>query len=327
MTNKLQRIQALGEDEISRWSDPRFGGVLTPGQRSGRDYAASKVGGDTETDTRFSQLDNRIGSIRSALEKMAQDPRVIEKIAYETGNPTLVEAVMEERELAEAKKFLATHPEYHRTQYNFELICDWLDARDLAFTAQNITRAYTVLTRSGELENAPGTPRPLSDHDRRAIALQASSGDVEGAATRFLLKRLPEDVAEAWQYSLSPQDALDDIAKPEFAKIIEEAVFFCWENGRPNYMPTPERRQFLRDYVADRIPNARLLDEAWKACQAEERDALRSGLLSQLSGPEPQAPTEDDLNELSDDQVKELYGSTRRQIAKDVTRRPTGIIQ
>src|SRR5579872_6124260 len=126
MTTKLRQIEALGEDEVSRWCDPRFGGVLMPGQRTGRDYAASQVGGDSDTDSRFAQLDNRVGSIKAALVKMAEDPEVIERIASETGNPQLIEAVTEEWELNEARQFLAAHPDYYRTDYNYELIRDWL---------------------------------------------------------------------------------------------------------------------------------------------------------------------------------------------------------
>jgi hypothetical protein len=92
-------------------------------------------------------------------------------------------------------------------------------------------------------------------------------------------------------------------------------------------MPTPERRRYLREYVAGRIPNARLLDEAWKACQIEERDALRSGLLSSFHLEQPATPSDGDLNELSDDAVRDLYQRTRRQIARDSTRRQAGIIQ
>jgi hypothetical protein len=35
------------------------------------------------------------------------------------------------------------------------------------------------------------------------------------------------------------------VADPELARIVREAVWFCRENGRPNYSPTPERRRFM----------------------------------------------------------------------------------
>lgn len=86
-----------------------------------------------------------------------------------------------------------------------------------------------------------------------------------------------------WIYSTSLQEALDTVAAPEYKRLLEETVYFCWGHGRANYSPTRERRQFIQDYVAGRIPTARLLGEAWNACQAAEKDALRSTLF----GPVP----------------------------------------
>ena len=57
-------------------------------------------------------------------------------------------------------------------------------------------------------------------------------------------------------------DALDEVANPDLARIVKEAVWFAWENGRPGYSPNLERRRFMQEYVAGRIPTARLLDEA-----------------------------------------------------------------
>jgi hypothetical protein len=124
--------------------------------------------------------------------------------------------------------------------------------------------------------------RPVTERDSRAIALQAASGDVEAAVGRYLQLRLPEQVSEIWVYSTSLQEALDTVAAPEYKRLLEEAVYFCWGHGRANYSPTRERRQFIQDYVAGRIPTARLLGEAWNACQAAEKDALRSTLFGQV---------------------------------------------
>ncbi len=315
----------IAAEETARFIDENFGqldlrGYPSLGTLGDDKFAPNDRHGFNNVDVR--PLANRLKNFVSA-----PDMATIEEIAAETGDPRLIEVVNEERELAEARAFLSAHPDYHRTDYNYELIREWLSDRDMAFTADNMARAYKALLRAGELQVAPGTPRAMTDHDRRSIALQAASGDVEGAVTRYLLKRLPEDVAEMWMYSTSHQEALDDIARPEFARIIEEAVWFAWENGRPNYQPTPERRQFLREYVAGRIPNARLLDQAWATCQAAERDALRSGLFDHRNTSQPTAPVEENLNDLSDDEVRELYQRTRSHIAKDLSRRPVGIIE
>jgi hypothetical protein len=161
--------------------------------------------------------------------------------------------------------------------------------------------------------------RTLTERERRAIALQASSGDIEGAITRYLLRRAPEEKAEAFMDAPTATDALDEVADPELARIVREAVWFCWENGRPNYSPTPERRRFMKEYIAGRIPTARLLDEAWSACQAADKDAMRSGLLQQFSEPDDsqQAPN---LDRLSDEAIDTLYHRTLRKMAEDSRR-------
>jgi len=133
-----------------------------------------------------------------------------------------------------------------------------------------------------------------------------------------LLLRAPEDAAEAFLSAPTLADALDEIADPALAKVVDEAVWFCWQQGRPNYSPAPERRKFMRDYIAGRIPTVRLLDEAWAACQADEKDAMRASVLGQVQGdPEPDALNLDSLN---DDEVDRLYHGTMRKIANDSRR-------
>lgn len=102
------------------------------------------------------------------------------------------------------------------------------------FTVENLTAACKALSRS-----------------------QAGAGDVDGAISRYLLLRAPEDTAEAFVNAPTLTDALEEIADPSLAKIVREAVWFCWENGRPGYTPSQERRRFIQNYVAGRIPTAR----------------------------------------------------------------------
>jgi hypothetical protein len=192
------------------------------------------------------------------------DMETLARVAQETGDQQLIERVKDERENTEAKSFMAVHP-YHRTDQNYELIREYLEDRDLPFVRENLATAYNALSRAGALEVDPDTPRPLTERDSRAIALQAASGDVEGAVGRYLQLRLPQTASEMWMYSTSLQEALDTVAAPEYERLVEEAVYFCWGHGRANYSPTRARRQFIQDYVAGRIPTARLLDEAWAA--------------------------------------------------------------
>ena len=74
----------------------------------------------------------------------------------------------------------------------------------------------------------------------------------------------------------------------------------------------------MQDYIAGRIPTARLLDEAWAACQGEEKNAMRTSVLSQV---ETHAePTAIDLESLDDAEVEHLYRGTLRKVAADSRR-------
>lgn len=150
----------------------------------------------------------------------------------------------------------------------------------------------------------------------RAISLQASSKDVDGAISRYLLLRSSEETAQTFINAPTITDAMDEIADPALANIVREAVWFCWEQGRAEYSPTAERRRFMRGYVAGCIPTARLLDEAWAACRAEERDGMRASLIREF-GTEGTGSTAPDLDSLDDSDIDRLYHATLRQVAKD----------
>ena len=259
------------------------------------------------------------------LKALAENPdrEALEQIAKATGDPGLVARLEEDHEVAEAKAFMSANRSYYRTDENYETVRAYLDDRDLPFNRDNLTVAYKTLSRAGKLETNPDSPRPLTERDNRAIALQASAGDVEGAVGRYLQLRLPEQASEMWLYSTSLQEALDGIAAPEYKGLVEEAVWFCWSHGRANYSPTRARRQFIQEYVAGRIPTARLLDEAWAACQAAEQDALRSALFGQVTSSDPER--QPDLESLSDTEINRLYSGALRRNAVEAVRQRKGV--
>jgi hypothetical protein len=252
------------------------------------------------------------------------DMETLARVAQETGDQQLIERVKDERENTEAKAFVASHPSYYRDDDNYETIRGYLEERDLAFNRQNLAIAYKALSRTGKLQVDPDTARPLTERDSRAIALQASSGDAEGAVGRYLQLRLPQQASELWMYSTSLQEALDAIAAPEYKRLVEEAVWFCWSHGRANYSPTRARREFIQDYVAGRIPTAHLLDQAWDACQAAEKDALRSTLFGQVAT-QPERDQQPDLDSLSDSEINKLYTGALRTNAVEAVKQRRGV--
>jgi len=144
-----------------------------------------------------------------------------------------------------------------------------------------------------------------------------ASSDVDGAILRYMHLRLPEQAADEILQTFDTHEVYDRLADPALKDVVHEAVWFCWEHGRANYSPSAERRRFMESYVAGRIPTAKLLDEAWIACQAAEKDALRVGLLQQVREPEQAQSGAPDLDALQDDEIDRLYHGTLRKIAAD----------
>jgi len=63
------------------------------------------------------------------------------------------------------------------------------------------------------------------------------SGDADGAISKYLLLRAPEEAAAAFLNVPTINEALHEIADPALANIVREAVWFCWEQGRWKTFP------------------------------------------------------------------------------------------
>lgn len=314
--DKLETVRQAGEDEVSKWTDARFGGVDVVGIRAGRDYATSKVGKDNESDPRFAPLDSRGTSLKAAVEQMAQDPEVIERVARETGNAGLLAQVTEERETIEAKKFMAANPDYYGSDENYEAIRAYLAQHNLEFREPNITRAYRSLLRSGELETAPGTPRNLTSSEKLYVISLCKAGQVDGAISQYLMYAFP-DADDMWA------SAGDFLSDPATLPVRNEAVRFVWYQSRPVVMDTPELREFQKNFFRGR-PALSLadLDACWAGFQEYRKDVTSSAVLSQLNH---DAVSGDDIDDLSDAEVSDLYHRTARHITQTQPRR-AGVI-
>jgi hypothetical protein len=289
-------------------------------------------------DERFAPLDDRgvglgASALKRGIEQLVKDPEVQAQVAYETGNPDLIEEYQHRQAEQVSREFMRRNPAYHRCEENHEALVQTLafnafgwheDEADVDeaqeelirrgfWTTENLTAAYNALSRAGALQVRPDQPRKLTERDLRAIALQAGAGDIEGAISRYLLLRAPADTKELFLSAPTMADALDEIADPAIADIVSEAVWFCWQQGRAEYSPSADRRSFLQSYIAGRIPTVRLLDEAWAACQAEEKSGMRASLFRQLDEGATGSDTPD-LEALDDDEVDRLYHSTLRKV-------------
>src|ERR1700736_3857477 len=79
---------------------------------------------------------NRVSvSGSNQLKALAENPdrEALEQIARETGDPGLVERLVNKREDAEARAFMEAHPNYFRHDDNYDSIREYMDERGLAF--------------------------------------------------------------------------------------------------------------------------------------------------------------------------------------------------
>jgi hypothetical protein len=319
--NQETRIRIIAE-ETEKFLDPSFSQLDLSGFPDLHHPAPEEFATEDRNG-----LNRVVVSGSNQLKALVENPdhELLEQLAKETGDPGLMERLKDDREEAEARAFVASNRSYYRSDQNYEAIREYVDERGLAFDRDNLATAYKALSRAGQLEVDPATPRPLTGHALRSIALQAASGDVEGAVARYLQLRLPQAASELWMYSTSLQEALDTIAAPEYKKLVEEAVWFCWGHGRANYSPTRERRRFIQEYIAGRIPTARLLDEAWATCQAAEKDSLRSALFGQVTSPQAEVEQQPDLDSLTDQQIDNLYQGALKKNAVEAVRQRRGV--
>lgn len=292
-------------------------------------------------DPRFAPLDDRgmgLGSkgLKAEIQKMLADREVQTELA-KLGDADALDALQQDEAERVAVTFRQKHPSYFVCDENYQALVQWLAVKHLAwedappaeaqqelierglFTLDNLNAAYKALARSGSLETDPLAPRPLSEHQKRSIALQASGSGFDDAVARYLRLRLPEDVACLLAETFDLEEIYDRIADPEYKAVIEEAAWWCWQQARADFAPTKERLSFMRSYLAGRIPTAPLLDAAWAACQRDEQDQIRSAVWRQTS--EPEQVGEPDLDRLSDEEIGALYHRTQRHIAQEAKRR------
>ena len=323
------------EQETAKFLDNNFGQLDLSGCPTCLPQPSEE---DELPDPRFAPLDSRgvglgAAALKREIEKMVYDPEVQAQVMRESGDPELLAEIQQEQAERVAREFRRLNPSYYRSPENWQALVTRLaynflswepdegtteEAQDElikrgCWSLQNLTAAFHELATEGSLESDPAEPRQLTEHQRRSIALQASTGDVEGAISRYLRQRLPEPVAAQLVETFGLEDMYDPLAEPEFKSILDEAVWFCWSTARANYSPTQERRRFMQGYIAGRIPTAKLLDEAWRACQEAEKDTLRSQLLSQVGDDRLALP---DLDSLSDEEIGYLYHGTLQRVAE-----------
>jgi hypothetical protein len=105
-------------------------------------------------------------------------------------------------------------------------------------------------------------------------------------------------------------ELLEFTANPEINPIVEEAVYAVWYWSKPGVELTPELDAFIQKRT-DRVLTFALLDSLFQ--KFKTREALNH--LGPQS-PEPAEVSEEELNNLSDDEVADLWQRSRIELAR-----------
>ncbi len=280
-----------------------------------------------------------LAGINQLKELLANPPReVMEEIAKETGNPELISELAEERAEQVAYEFRRQNPGYLKCDANWRSMIETLahnflgeddldaeDAQELLisggfFTLENLTRAFRALDRVGALEYPSNHAHPLKETQRLRAAQLAANGDVLGGIVEYVKGRISEEAG--YEVAFTLEDPLAFTSDPKMRPILEEACYFCWQNYRRDFSPTPDRFRFIHDYCAGRFVTVALLDAAWEECKRVEKDATRSALFNQVGNETEESieSTSASLDRLDDASIDDLFHRTLRQYAKNAKR-------
>lgn len=187
------------------------------------------------------------------------------------------------------------------------------DARAFKFVLSNdLDREHAIAAAHSYLETRLGPKfRELSPKDINLIQ-RTSVNDRDEAMLLYLRARLPLPWAQELESLIVQSDitgttskVLEYVSKPEINEVLEEGIFNTWFWNRPHVEPTFELREFFELRTANIVLTFPVLDTLLKQYQTGKA-------VNQLGlQPVPAVVTEQDLNDLPDDEVADLFNKTR----------------
>jgi hypothetical protein len=187
------------------------------------------------------------------------------------------------------------------------------DARAFKFVLTNdLDRDRAIAAAHRYLENRVGPKyRELSQKDLNLIQ-RTSVIDRNEAMLLYLRAKLPLPWAQELESLIVQSDitgsvsrVLEYVSKPEINEVLEEAIFSVFFWNKPHIPPTEELQEFLQQRTANIVLTFPVLDNLLKQYQTGKA-------VNQLgSQPVPADVTEQELNNLSDDEVVDLFNKTR----------------
>jgi hypothetical protein len=279
--------------------------------------------------------DTALSASASALRRFVEDPDVsaLERVGEETGNPDYLREVRDIKAGTVAGVFKRKCPDYLPTEQNYERIVETLAFNGLSvaqqqgtiaemtdalisaglWTAGNLEAAYKALTKEGLLDLPAGTASQLSEKERLHVTRLAQVGRTEDAVSQYLKYALDSD----------EEPTLEILHDPNYRKCCDEAVFTVFEAHQSDYAPTPERESYLLRYAAGRPLTLTLLQQAWSACQLNEKRHERGELLTAYQRPEDTPPpSAKEIDALSDEAVDRLFHASLKVYANSFRRGP-----
>jgi len=283
-------------------------------------------------DERFAKQWNDTGLSRdaAALRQFieAPDDSALERAGQETGDPTFRDEVRERKRDLIAQQFKAACPAYIPTQHNSRVLTSTLSFNALPLSQQdgdiedqvaalidgghwtvpNLVACFNALTQEGQLDVPVGQARNLSERERLRVSRLAQAG------------RTDEAIGEFVRCSLDGEEpTLEMIHDPNYRAVCDDAVLTVFEEITLDCVLTQERQRYLLRHCGNRLLTLALLQQAWRACQANEQRHERGELLGQY-----QSPRAKQIDAMDDVAVDRLYHESLRAYANSV--RQHGII-
>jgi hypothetical protein len=261
-------------------------------------------------------LSNVIVNESSGLRALADNPdaETLQRLSIELNDPDLAEKIRDDQEAAIAVEFVRTHPSYHKSDWNYERLRDYLEDKQQDFTLENLHAAFLFLTRTGQLETKPGTARELDESDLLNVINAVKNGDLETGVGLYLDAAFP-GAADTWD---SSEDFIQDVRT---VAARNKATRFVWFHSRPDVDDTREFRQFEGSFFRLRpVRTVADYDAAYSAFEKRSKEVFRDSIIH-----DSKPPTAENLDELSDSEIETLTQRSLRSRAQQMKRERRGL--
>jgi hypothetical protein len=171
----------------------------------------------------------------------------------------------------------------------------------------NTKKALMEFILRASRQNTP-TIRDLNESERLNVARLCTAKRLQEALVAYLEARLGDKI---------DQSVLSD---PRYRQVCDDCALFIFINSTPDYVDTPETREYLIRHAAGRplsLPILRAGHSSMKEAQKQYDNDLRLN----PAPPEP-VPTEEAIEQLPDSEVNRLFSGVRRQRAQSQFRGP-----